>query len=313
MVDTFTERHGLPVAAAAAILTRVGWVHSSILPASFFRFAGQLPEELRPRGIMNALRKAMVMRHALDMQVFDSNDAELIHNPTALLMGEVVTSKLDTLMDTRNHLAMCASLWRALSKLSVLALDLCQRFLLLAKEARIRNLSTSGEGSKRLESYVNPDVCRCFWKAFRLALAGKRDIPFARAASLNGAHLELALERPMIGHLDAANLGETHPIIMGDAKPRLREGERIIAMCATKTRETRLLGMVTCSAKEGLKGQVDAYGHILQHLRMNSSASARLTLWALEAAPGRPQITACRRWPSSWHASSMLLVQIGSA
>jgi len=70
MIRTLRQRHDLPMVTPTAILRRVGGVHSNVPSASFFRFAGQFTEELRPRSIMNAFCQTMVMRHTIDMQVF---------------------------------------------------------------------------------------------------------------------------------------------------------------------------------------------------------------------------------------------------
>src|SRR2546421_12534152 len=105
MIGTLTQRHLLPMMTPAAILTRVGRIHSYVFPASFFRFAGQFAEKFRPGCIVNALSQAMIMRHAVDMQVFDADDAVGIDNLSALLVREIVASEGDPLMHTCHSFA----------------------------------------------------------------------------------------------------------------------------------------------------------------------------------------------------------------
>jgi hypothetical protein len=142
MIDTLTERHVLPMMAPAAILTGIGRVHSNMFPTSFFRFAGQFTEEFRPRGILNALSEAVVVRHAVDMQVLDAYDAKAIYHPLAFLMTKVITSKPDALMDAGNHLAVLTSFGRPFGKLGMFALHFSQGVLFLAKAAGVSNFVT---------------------------------------------------------------------------------------------------------------------------------------------------------------------------
>ncbi len=64
MIGTLTQGHELPVVAPAAILRGVGRIDFDELSASFFRFAGQLRKEGRPRGICNAFGQTMIMQHS---------------------------------------------------------------------------------------------------------------------------------------------------------------------------------------------------------------------------------------------------------
>jgi hypothetical protein len=127
MIDTLTQRHLLPMVAPAAILRCVGGVDLDKLPASFFRFARQLREKGRPCRITDAFCQTMIMNHAVHMQVFHCNQTKPINNLTAFLMREIVTSKGDTLMHTRNDLAMLAPFRCAFCQLLMLAFDSTNR------------------------------------------------------------------------------------------------------------------------------------------------------------------------------------------
>ena len=60
------------MSTGAARLTRIGRIDFDERSASFFRFARELGKECRPRGICNALGKTMIVNHAVDLQVFDT-------------------------------------------------------------------------------------------------------------------------------------------------------------------------------------------------------------------------------------------------
>src|SRR5438874_1493753 len=87
------QGHLLALSTLATCLTRIGRIDFDQLPTSFFRFVGQLTKEGRPRGIDNAFGKTMIMRHAVDVQVFDADDTEAINDLSAFLMGEVLPSE----------------------------------------------------------------------------------------------------------------------------------------------------------------------------------------------------------------------------
>jgi hypothetical protein len=167
MIDTRTERHDLPMMAPAAILRGVGRVHSKVAPTSFFRFAGQFAEKLRPRGIMNAFGQTMVMSHAVDVQVFHTDDPIAIHNLTTFLMGEVITSEGYSFMDTSDSLAVLATQKCPFCEFTMLTLYFRQGSLFLAKKARIRYLLSIREGGKPVESYIYPNLGRYFRHVFR--------------------------------------------------------------------------------------------------------------------------------------------------
>src|SRR5205823_5289899 len=106
-------------------------------------------------------------------------------------------------------------------------------------------------------------------QALRLAFNGEGDVPFACRGTADRAGLDLAFDRPMVDHLDSTDLGEGDTIIMGDAKSTLREREAIVASLSLKTWEARLFRLCFDASEEGLKGQVNSDGHILQDLRMD--------------------------------------------
>src|SRR6266705_1632682 len=256
--------------APAALLRRVGRVDFDERSASFFRFARELGKECRPRGITYALGKRMIMKHAVYAEVFYADDPVGIDDLAAFLMGEVLPSPSDTLMDTGDSLTVCAPFWRAFRQLGMLALYLCQCLFFLTKEARVLNLFTIRERSKGLESHVDTNLGRHIRQAFRLTLYREGDIPLPSRGTLKSTRLDLALDLAMVDHLECTNLGEDNAAIMGDAKTRLREGEAVIASIAFEARKTRFLSMFFAASEEGLHGQVDPHRYVLQDLGMHA-------------------------------------------
>jgi len=139
----------------ATCLTRIGGIDFDSYSSSFFRFGEQLSKECRPRGICNAFGKTVVVNHAVHLEVFYTDDPIGIDNLTTILMGEVLSSEANPLMDAGNNLAMLASLGSTLGKFGVLTLDLGKGLFFLAKEARVLYLSAIGESGKGFQPDIN--------------------------------------------------------------------------------------------------------------------------------------------------------------
>ena len=281
--DPHIQGHLLPMSTDAACLTRIGRIDSHIYPASFFRFAGQFAEKCRPRGITDAFGQTMVVNHSVHMQVFDADRTKAVYNLPGLLMGKVISTEFNPLMNSGYNLAVLPTKRSAFSHLSVLALDFGQGFLFLAEKAGIGYLLSIRESRKGLESDINPHLGRGFWQAFGFTLTRKADVPFPCRRPLHRTGLHLALDLAMRDHFDGANLGEADPFIMrgrpggcpgdrdnGDnAKATLREGEAIVSAFAFETGKPRFKSMFPHTPKESFEGQINPHSHILQDLRMH--------------------------------------------
>ena len=267
--DALRERHLLSMSTDAACLTRIGRIDFDELPTSFFRFAGQLSKECRPRGIDNAFSKAVVMHHAVDRQVFDTDDSKAINNGTGLLMGKVITPELDPFMDTGYNFAMLAPLGCTFCQLRMFPLHLGKSLFFFPEKAWVRNFFTCRERSKGFESNINTYAGFNGLKYARLTLAREADVPLARRRAMHRTRLDLALHGAMVDHLDGANLRESHTVIMGDGEPALRVGETIVASITLEPGIARLFSGFA-SAEECFKGKVNADSHVLKHLGVNT-------------------------------------------
>ena len=79
--------------------------------------------------------------------------------------------------------------------------------------------------------------------------------------------LDRALHRTMVDHLDRANLGKYHPVIMGDGKATLRKTKRVVAPFPFETRVSRGLPSLAPS-EEGFEGEINADRDVLQDVRV---------------------------------------------
>src|SRR5436305_15012966 len=99
----------------------------------------------------------MVMEHPIHMQILHADQSELVHDPTGVLVREVVSTPRDSLMHTGNNLTMLASLSTALNKLAVFALDFIQGLLLFTEETGILDCLTRRTRGEGFETYINND------------------------------------------------------------------------------------------------------------------------------------------------------------
>src|SRR6266699_4713706 len=255
----------------AAGLTAIGRIDSNVGPASFFRFAGQFAEKFRPTGIMNALRKTVVMRHAVDLQVFHTDDPKGIDDLAAFLMGEVISSKGDALMHTSYCLPVFTTLRTSFRKFAVFTLDFGQGLLFLAEKAGVVYLRAVRESSKRLESHVYPYLSRHLRQSLRVTFNRKGSIPLAGRGTADGEGFDLATNGPMQDNLEMTDARSIQLALGVHLESRLRVGDAVIAALALETREAWFCLMGFDPSKEGFHGKVKTHRHILQHLGVNSS------------------------------------------
>ncbi len=267
---SFRQGHLLSMSTHAACLTRIGWIDFDKRSASFFRFARELTKEGRPRGIGNTFGETVVMHHAVHAQILDRYHAKSLDDGTRLLMGEVLSSEGDTLMNTCHDLAMLPPFSCPFGKLRMLALHPSQSLFLLAEKARVGYLFPGRERSKSFESDVNAHLGKHFGQAFGVTFTREGHIPFPSRGTMDGTGFDCASHRSVRDHLDRANLGEAHPIIMSHAEARLREGEGVVSILPTEPGKPWLFSVFTQAAEEGFECEVNAHCHVLKDLRVNS-------------------------------------------
>ncbi len=267
--DPFRQGHLMPITTHAASLTRIGWIDFDKRSASFFRFARELTKEGRPRGIGNTFGETVVMHHAVHAQILDRYHAKSLDDGTRLLMGEVLSSEGDPLMNTCHDLAVLTPLGCPFGKPSMLALHPRQSLFLLTEKARVGYLLSSRETSKNFESDVNPHLGRHCGQAFGVTFTREGHIPFPRRGTMDGTGFECASHRAVRDHLESANLRKAHPISMSHAEARLREGEGVVSLLPTETGKPWLVSVFTEAAQEGFEGEVNAHRHVLKDLRVD--------------------------------------------
>ena len=260
------KRHFLPMSARATVLRGIGWVDFDELVASFRRFACQLVKERRPCRVRYAFSQAVIVYHPVHVEVLYTDGAELVDNPSAVLMCEVLTTPLRAFVNSSNDLALMMPLFGTFLGFSQLPLSFCNSFLFLAKETRVRDLLPIGECCKRLEPDINTNLVWVLRQSLRFDFTGKTGIPFAGRGSGDSAGFGSPSHRPMKLDLDVPNLGENELPILDLASARdLGKGDAIVSAIAF---ETWIAWIFTSfyPSEEGLKSKIDTHGHVLQDL-----------------------------------------------
>lgn len=94
------------------------------------------------------------MHHPINRHVFYDTDAEAVNDGTAILMGEVLTPKPDTLMDTCHDLTSLHPFTCSLFGFGQAAFCLCQYLFFLAKKTWGANFFSRRQESEGFQSNV---------------------------------------------------------------------------------------------------------------------------------------------------------------
>ena len=273
---TGRQRHLLPVSTPGTILGGVGRVHGDESPTSVFSFVGEACHELGPGCVHDALGNTMVVHHSIDCQVFHSNDLKVVDDAPAVLVGEVTTAVGDALMDSAHHLSALLALDGALGLFGQTPLSPGQGLLFPAEEARVLNGGPVAQGGEGGQSHVNAHHSLFRRQRAWFPFAGKGRVPLARSRAADADGFGDSFQSAVKDYLDSTNLGQVELVpLQLAAAGCLGKGETIVAPGATEPGIAWLLSGPHPS-EEGLQRQVNAEGHVLEHLAVD-----RLQGWPL--------------------------------
>ncbi len=100
LVGTLRQVFRNQFAAARTHLGRVAGIYQNDGSASFCRGADCQADKLRPRNIHDAFSHSTAFAHFLRGKFFKHNHLVLVHQRTALLMGEIATSVSNSFVNT---------------------------------------------------------------------------------------------------------------------------------------------------------------------------------------------------------------------
>jgi hypothetical protein len=256
--------------ATRAILTHVRRMHRYIAPIGPCCLVGEVGGELRLRRVSDALGEAMIVQHPVDRQILNCDHIELIDDATAVLVGKIAPPPGDALMHASNDFAPLSTLRRPLLGFGQSALHLGERAFLGAQKAGVGDFLPGGEVAKVLRPTSMPIACP----------VGGSGVGSAHSHEKQTYRLPVLL-REIVAVLGVPSSGRcsttlTRPTLAmrtrlsSISNRHLGKGDAIITSRAPKARIT---GLLTClaAAKEGVEGQIDADGDVLEHLRVYST------------------------------------------
>src|SRR5579875_369836 len=212
----------------------------------------------------------MVVEHAIDRQVFNSDQIVLVDDAPTLLMREGGPAPRNTLMHTRHRLATFLAFRRALLRFGEFLLHTSKSFLVGAEEARIGNLLARREGSKSRQTNINPHLASGLRQRRGIShLTRKTNVPLAGCRDRDRGRLGRAFKRAVVDDLQVAHMRHMQSVVLQShaAVRQLGVGETRIASFASETREARGFPLLDAT-EERLKRQINAHGHVLQDLRV---------------------------------------------
>ena len=259
-------------------LRRIGRINRNYHTTGTFRLVREELQESRPCCVSDALGKAMVMHHAVDVYILNRNQAEAVDDAATVLVREVVALISDAFMDACHDLAALGPFRRTLRLFRHPTLCPGKRPFFFAEETRVINGFASRQSSKSMQANVNTDLGIGRFQFGNLALAGQGDVPLAAGGALNAASLRRALKRTMQDDRHDAHFRQIQLIaIQLAAVAVLRVAERIVAVAAPKPGIPWRLTDLD-APKECLESEVDTHGDILQDLRMRHGQGRTLFL-----------------------------------
>ncbi len=246
-------------------------IHGHQHPTSIFRFVGEVVPESPPSNIVDVpvQRTPIVLRHSLDVQLFNADDAEGIDDGTTQLVGEVLPPVLDLLPHLPEGLPLLASPLRALRALGELALDLPESPIILLEESGVLDPRAVRQDGELLDPDIDADGVGGLGEGGWFDFHGEAGEPTSGSIPVDGEPFDLPFDGTMLLDPDIPYAGESEgPISLeGEATVRVLEGEGVVTPLPLEPRITWVLSGLTPSP-EGLESEVDPLAGVLNNMGM---------------------------------------------
>lgn len=233
---------------------------------SFYRFVADKVDELAPACIRDRFAEAMVVNHAFDIQLLNTDSAVGIHQLLGSLVVEVTALVAYlTMRLSDKYLCLLPTLTTLLLTTKRL-LTLGKDSLRLAKVPWVGDRLASRESSKGLKSNVNANsrLSRRNWVR-HINDAREGHIPLV-GVSTDGYSLDNAYNGTRPLDFDKTDVGDRQTAILSKMPTALLQREAIVSIPTLEAWITRLLPCFH-APEEGLKGFVKAFKGLLKYLR----------------------------------------------
>jgi len=210
---------------------------------------------LAPSCIRYALGQAVVLDHLGWVQIFKDDHPKVIYQVIAQLMGKIVSLVPDPFMNPGHRLPCFRTGRRALLGFAQPSLNLSQRLLFLAEEARVGDLLTLVGGEERSKTKVDPNRLSRSRKRFAfIDLNREANEPLPSSCFLDGGGLDPTFNGTMKVELDVSDLPDLEGASFQEAPPWvLRETNRIVPVTPAEAGVTGLVLLFLEPTEEALE------------------------------------------------------------
>lgn len=237
-------------------------------------------EEASPRSIADMLRKTMIAHHPFDIQIFDSNPAELQSQTSAQLMLEVASLVGNPDMASSDLESGFASIPASLFLPAQSSLQPLQSSFALGQEMRIRNARSIAQSSKVCQADINANtlVLVRMLNDWRFNLTTEYSKPLSSAIAFDSQSLGYASRNAMQDDWELANLGAEQSSLIDKPKSRLGVGNTLDSGFEAGKSSLDFLSFLSLfdSAKETIKSFAQSIASILKNLAMDIITDFRM-------------------------------------
>ena len=269
-MDTNSQRFLNLFTTLRAKLRRVSGIDLDYSSASVRRFVGEILKEFTPTCISNAFAQMPVLNHAFDIQRFHIDSLISSYVEISNFMQKVFSLIRYFLMGF-SHKDLCFTPSAGTSDLSgQCPLSSSQDLLGLPEEFRVINTSASRVNQKFLDADINSDLGNSFRYLFgRYVIAGEAYKPLAGRGASDGDGFDIAFDRSGQKQLKPSDAGDIQ-VPSFDLVSGLLQGEGVVSVFTLEPGEPCFFSFAFDPAKEGIKGLLQSFYHVLQHLRSYS-------------------------------------------
>lgn len=267
---SFAERHLCDSSASAARLACEPGIDFHHLRTACYSFVFQASDEGVPGSVAYTFSEAMILKHPIDIQVFDCDERKRFSEPIAELMQEIspLVSDLDVLFSESEH--RFSSISGTLLFFAEPPLQQLESLLGFEEMPRVIYEFSVGEDSVTLNPNIQPNLFNGRMFNFRcFDFASESSEPLSCSVLFDGESLDFSSWYPVKDYGNRTDFADPEPLIAEHLETGL--WERNAVHSALEPRETffafRCLRVLD-SPKEVLERFADPIRNILLRLGM---------------------------------------------
>lgn len=138
-------------------------IHRDDCATNILSFVAQHLDEFIPTGIVNGFSEMMIVNHAIDIELFDSNKTVAVNESPAELMQEVDTLVTDSFMHPCNTDTSISMIITAFDFPRQSTLKTMKSLFRFNKTFGVLNMTSIGEAGEPLQADINTNLFVSMW------------------------------------------------------------------------------------------------------------------------------------------------------